>query len=312
MEILSQNLQSKQKTLLTAYSNTPVTAQENSLVVDLAIHGISLRFHVTSEELLGELYDHYPLAWFQPATSQKPIDIYWTNNEVLGWTNENWANEISPECHVSAVGKQQIAVQRDFAAILENNICNLVCPYHLDDGFFNFLRWLVPVLLVEQGKLVLHSSCVLDDKGLAYFSLGISGAGKSTIASFRPRKSVLGDDMNVIKFENDQCWAQAGALGQSLLNPTEYSNWYPVKAFLWLDKDQQLSLSTLPKAAQIRLLSSSVANLFWGQLQTPQVEKIFQLVVQCLEKTPLYQLSFPKQEKIWEKIFSEISKEIKL
>jgi hypothetical protein len=311
MENLSQHLKNKQATLLKAHLITPSFAQLNTLTVDLCIHGIPLRFHLSSEELIGELYDHYPLAWFQQSSLNEPIDIFWIDNSKLGWSNEDWCDESSPECHVVNNGNQQIAVQRDFAAVLESKKCFLICPYHLDDGFFNFLRWLLPVLLVEQGKLVLHSSCVLDEKGMAYFSLGPSGAGKSTIASFRSRKKILGDDMNIIKFENNQCWAQAGALGQALLNPTEYSNWYPVKAFFWLKKSEAVSLGELSKVAQIRLLSSAVANVFWSQLPSENVQKIFLLVGLLLQKTPLYELSFPKKEKIWDEIFAQVSKDQK-
>lgn len=311
MEILSQHLKNKQAALLEAHLNEQRVADLNKLTVDISIHGIPLRFHLSSEELLGQLYDHYPLSWFQQSPWQEPIDIFWIDNNQLGWTNANWSDEASPDCHVINVGDQQIAVQRDFAAVLENKKCFLICPYHLDDGFFNFLRWLLPVLLIEQGKLVLHSSCVIDEKGMAYFSLGPSGAGKSTIASFRSRKKILGDDMNVIKFENNQCWAQAGALGQALLNPTEYSNWYPVKAFFWLKKGETISLQEVPKAAQIRLLSSAVANVFWSQLPTQNVQKIFLLVCLLLQKTPLYELSFPKREKIWDEIFAHANQDQK-
>lgn len=307
MEILSQHLQKKQATLLNANLNKQSVTHLNSLSVDLSIHGIPLRFHLGSEELLGELYDHYPLSWFQQVSTQVPIEITWVDNKALGFSNEEWSNEISPDCHVSYESHQQIAVQRDFAAVLEDKKCFLICPYHLDDGFFNFLRWLLPVLLVEQGKLVLHSSCVIDDKGYAYFSLGPSGAGKSTIASFRSRKKILGDDMNVIKFENNQCWAQAGALGQALLNPTEYSNWYPVKAFFWLKKNEIVCLQDVPKTTQIRLLSSAVANVFWNQLPAENVQKIFLLVCTLLQKTPLYELSFSRKEKIWDEIFAQVN-----
>jgi hypothetical protein len=306
MEALSPNLTKKQQTLLQSFKNTQSVAHLNPQIVELAIHGIPLRFYLSSEELVSELYDHYPLSWFQPSHQAKPIEVFWTDNQTLGWTNEEWSNEATPNCHVLRFENKQIALQRDFAAMLENQSCHLVCPYHVDDGFFNFLRWLLPVLLLERGKLVLHSSCILDDQGRAYFSLGVSGAGKSTISSFRARKKVLGDDMNVIKFADGKCWAQAGAMGQALLNPVEYSNWYPVEALFWLKKGEQVSLKELPKAAQIRLLSSSVANVFWDQLPQHHVQNIFRLVCHILAESPLYELSFPKREKIWDEIFATL------
>lgn len=304
----SNHFQKKQKTLFEAYLNTKSDAYLKTQSVHLSIHGIPLRLHISSEELVSELYDHYPLSWFQN-TSEKCIDVFWADNQTLGWSNEEWADEATPDCHVFQDGKKQIAMQRDFAAVLENQKCFLVCPHHLDDGFYNFLRWLLPVLLLEKGKVVLHSSCVLDDEGNAYFSLGVSGAGKTTISSMRPRKKILGDDMNIVKFENGRCWAQAGAMGQALLNPTEYSHWYPVKAFFWLKKEEHVELRELSKTTQIRLMSTSVANVFWSQLSSENAQKIFFLVCSLLQSTPLYELSFPKKQKVWDEIFAALQRE---
>lgn len=277
------------------------------LKVHITIHDVSLCFHVTSEEIIKELYDHYPLSWFKPATAVS-MNIFWTNSRDLGWSDEQWENEPSPDCIILNEGPQTTALQRDFAASRKGDQCFMVCPYAMDDGFYNFLRWLLPHLFLEKGLMLLHSSCVLDDHNQAYFSLGESGAGKSTIASFRSRKKILGDDMNVIKIQDGQCWAQAGALGQAILNPAEYSHWYPVKALFWLKKADRLEISKMDKAAQLRCLSTSVANVFWNQLPLDQTQKIFGFTWELLKHATVYQLSFPKQERLWSEIFTEFDK----
>ncbi|MBY0385683.1 hypothetical protein K2X05_11050 [bacterium] len=273
--------------------------------VYLSIHAVNLCFHVTSEEVIRDLYDHYPLSWFQTVDPKSAVHIFWQNSTDLGWSDEEWENEPTYDCVVVKDKDRRFAVQRDFVATMEGNNCLLVCPYYLADGFYNFLRWLLPQIFLQKEILLLHSSCVLDEKKNAYFCLGPSGAGKSTIASFRPRKRILGDDMNVIKIKDGQCWAQAGALGQSILNPKEYSNWYPVKALFWLKQALDLKMTSMSKAAQLRCLHSSVANVFWDQLTQEQVNLIFRLAWQILQHNSMYELSFPKTEGLWPTIFEK-------
>lgn len=288
--------------------NPQVAAYLFPLKVHISIHDVDLCFHVTSEEVIKELYDHYPLSWFKTEASSMSMDIFWSNSRDLGWTDEAWENEPSPDCIILNEDDQTIALQRDFAAHRKGRQCFMVCPYALDDGFYNFLRWLLPHLFLEKGLMLLHSSCVLNDQEEAFFNLGESGAGKSTIASFRPRKKILGDDMNVIKVKDGKCWAQAGALGQAILNPSEYSNWYPVKSLFWLKKSEKLAITKMDKAAQLRCLSTSVANVFWNQLPSDQTQKIFGFTWELLKHTSVYELSFPKKEHLWNEIFGEFDK----
>lgn len=276
--------------------------------VYLSIHDVQLCFHLNSEELICELYDIYPLSWFDKKNVES-IDIFWTNSRSMDWSDEEWEDEINPECIVINQDHGKIAIQRDFVAQWVGPRCDLICPYELSDGFYNFLRWLLPLKLIQQGKMLIHSSCVLDDQGGAYFSLGASGAGKSTIASYRPRKKILGDDMNILKIEEGACWAQAGALGQAILNPTEYSRWHPVRALFWLKKSESVEMRSMSRATQLLCLNSSVANVFWDQLSEKNVREIFQQTVSVLKHVSIYELSFPKQEKVWDEIFSMIQKQ---
>jgi hypothetical protein len=301
MQELSLHLQKKIKLAQNQQLKTDLFTYQ----VYLSIHSVDLCFHVMSEEIIRDLYDHYPLSWFQSVNPKNSVHIFWQSSEDLGWADDEWENEASYDCVVLNDKNQRIAVQRDFVANMENNRCMLICPYSLADGFYNFLRWLLPQIFLQNEILLLHSSCVLDDKKNAYFCLGPSGAGKSTIASFRPRKRILGDDMNVIKMRNGQCWAQAGALGQSILNPKEYSNWYPVKSLFWLKQAHELEITQLNPATQLRFLHSSVANVFWKQLTQAQVSLIFRLAWQILQHNSMYHLSFPKIEGLWPAIFEK-------
>lgn len=301
MQELSPHLQKKMKLAQNQQLKTDLFTHQ----VYLSIHAVDLCFHVTSEEVIRDLYDHYPLSWFQNVNPANAVHIFWQSNAEFGWSDEEWENEASYDCIVVQDQSRRLAVQRDFVATIENKHCLLICPYYLADGFYNFLRWLLPQIFLQNEILLLHSSCVLDEEKNAYFCLGPSGAGKSTIASFRPRKRILGDDMNVIKIKDGRCWAQAGALGQSILNPKEYSNWYPVKSLFWLKQSDELNITELNTATQLRFLHSSVANVFWQQLTHNQVSTIFRLTWQILQHNAMYELSFPKTEGLWPTIFEK-------
>lgn len=284
---------------------TPLLKDPYAFQVSLTIHGVPLCFYLQSEDLVRELYDHYPLSWFHRPVQEPPISIFWRSPDLHGWSATEWEDESLFDCFLFNEEHDTIAVQRDFAARRSGNTCLLFCPLIIADGFFNFLRWLLPARLVEKDALLLHSSCVLDQQKQAYFCLGASGAGKTTIASFRQRRKILGDDMNIIKVENGQCWAQAGALGQALLNPKEYSRWYPVKNLFWLRQSMDVQIHAMSRVAQMRCLSSSIANVFWDQLPPNKVQTIFALTMKVLNSVPMHELWFPKQERVWETIFEK-------
>jgi hypothetical protein len=266
--------------------------------VDLTIHDIPFRFYVSEERVIDQLYGLYPLNWFH-AHKQPPFEIYWMNNTDLGLTDIQWENEEDYECVLHQSGARNIALQRDFVGIEEGIHTILVCPYDIGDGFYNFLRWIAPKYFLKTHKMLLHSSCVLDGNKNAYFCFGPSGAGKTTIASLASRRRVLGDDMNVIKVHAGKCWAQAGALGQAITNPNEYTHWYPVKGMLWLEKSEKLEIKPISKSEQAMKLSSAVANVFWPQLSNMQIQQILISVQSILQVSEMKLLKFPIKREVW-------------
>ncbi len=301
MENLSRNFQKKQNLIRSTQFSSYLFPHH----VVLSIHGVNLRIYSRSPQILNVLREHYPATWFS-TQAQATLDIFWRDSRELGWSDEAWESESDPDCWMQESAHGILACQRDFASFLQGTECQLICPYTLSDGFYNFLRWLLPLHFIKNGKMLLHSSCVIDEHQRAYFSLGYSGAGKSTIASLHNASQVLGDDMNVIKVEDGQCWAQAGALGQAILNPREYANWYPVRALFWLKKSDRVHLEPLSKTAQVQYLSTAVANVFWNQLKNKQSEFIFHRILEILQHVNFYELSFPKQPGVWNDIFSQV------
>lgn len=301
MENLSLNFQQKENLIRSTKFSSYLFPHH----VMLSIHGVNLRIYSRAPEILSALRAHYPSEWF--FTNEAPtFDIFWRDNRELGWSDEEWEEETNPDCWLKESTRDILVCQRDFVSFLQGTQCQLICPYAVSDGFFNFLRWLLPLHFIHSGKMLLHSSCVLDEQQQAYFSLGYSGAGKSTIASLQKASQVLGDDMNVIKVQDGRCWAQAGALGQALLNPREYAHWYPVRAMFWLKKSDRVGLASMSKTSQTQYLSTAVANVFWNQLKNKQSEFIFYRILQILKNVQMYELSFPKQPGVWSEIFAQL------
>lgn len=270
--------------------------------VDLKIHDIDFRFYIKSEAVLEQLYRIYPVDWFVPTSN--PICVYWLDNRDFGFTDEQWEDSPSYECSIVSIKNKIYAIQRDFLGIKHENKLVLVTSYTLGDGFYNFLRWAMPLHFIQTQKYLLHSSCVLDPYKQAHFCFGPSGAGKTTISSLAPRSRVLGDDMNVLKIENGKCWAQAGALGQALTNSKEYGKWYPVVGLYWLEKSRAVQLESLSQSDQFLKLSSSIANVFWPHLTMKEVEMIMRGVTDILNITELKKLAFPIDANVWPTLWS--------
>lgn len=161
MEVLPRRLKKQKAQFLRANLSEQTLTRINKHVVDIVIQQTPLRFHLSSEEQVGELYDHFPLSFFLQSHPQVTVssfgagafgagtfwtDIFWIDGSQLGWTNEDWCSESSPEGEVLNTGQQQISLQKDFIAILNNRKCFLLCPNSAGDGLQSFLRWLLSVV----------------------------------------------------------------------------------------------------------------------------------------------------------------------
>lgn len=308
MKTLSENFQRKKKLAENIHFDNNFSFSHQCL---LNLHQIPLEFSFSSEALVQLIFDQYPLMWLNQG--QKPVyKIQWIDSEKFGWSAEEWENDPRFDCETYMLGSKHIALHRDFVAIVDGVNIRLIAPYTLADGFFNFLRWLVPLHFIEQNKLLLHSSCVVGPGHKAFFCLGPSGAGKSTISSLAPKAKILGDDMNILKVSDGKCWAQAGGLGQSVSNPKEYNNWYEVGGFFWLKKSKFFQITAMPQAHFMKHLYQSVANVFWDQIGQEKMEKIISLVTQISELNRIHELQFSIEPDIWPQIFLKMNSQDKV
>jgi len=262
---------------------------------DFVLHGIPLRLHFDNEDLLAELKQFFPRAWNQ--RTKAPISVYWSMPQEPSRGLEGWDDIADPNC----VFLDDFVSQRDFLAKkISARSYQLMANPTLDDGIFNFLRYLLPLELLQLGKILFHSSCVVVNGEDPYLFFGPSGAGKTTMAEFWKDHlggKILGDDMNILSFKGGSVYVEGAALGQRFFDPKNFGQSFRLKKAYWLTQSQDLRYEDITES-QMPYYLSSFANLFWDQLSSANYQKVFKLLGQLKTDLPLRQLFFPKSTEV--------------
>ena len=262
---------------------------------EFTYHGIPLRFYCEEKSFLLSLKKFLPRSWH--GVKEEPFEIFLIDPQKYEISQDEFSDESSQDLYTPHMS---MGVQRDFAArVIDEKKSLLICHPSIDDGLFNFLRWFLPLKLLEEKKLILHSSCVLDERGLAHIFLGHSGAGKSTVASLRGEREVLGDDMNIVCFKNGTPFVSAGAIGGAFASTVGYEQQFPIHGFYWLVQDRETKKISLSRVDAHNRLLSSFANLPWEAMQKPHFNFLFSCAHKLTETAPVYELHFRKTQEFW-------------
>ncbi len=299
----------------------------NTESITLNFHILNFEFKLSDPKLKTKLSDHYKqILSPQVGTNKSPENtkvknskadnsnnilakstvIQWVDPKHLNIKNEFWELDPSPDCRQKKLDGLDLVIQRDFIAFYDHNdrTYYFTSFYTLDDGIYNFLRWMLPRYLIQTNKILLHSSCiVLNEK--AYFCLGPSGAGKTTLSQLSSPNTVLDDDMNVVSINKPNVEAFAGAVGQRIEDPELFGKSYPVGGFFWLTQDDSCYVTNLRPAQKKMYLLRSVANLFWDSLTPRELEKVGELTNYLIENCEFKELHFNKSQEVWNHVFSE-------
>lgn len=263
----------------------------------VSIHGIELCLISQNSELIKALKGFFPVSW----QLQKPgaLKVEWRAPD-----EEQWDRIVDPNCQF----EDNFISQRDFLArTVSKNHIQVLTPESIDDGFFNFLRALLPIRLLELGKVLFHSSCVVNNKGEAFLFFGPSGAGKTTISRLCAEggAEVLGDDMNLISVQGDHVYVEAAAVGQRIFDKKNFGQTYPIKKAFWLQQGPLNRVRHL-QTGQMGLLLSSFANLFWEQLTSSQYSQLFELLSKVHLHLDVNELEFRKDNEVWDYVQSNL------
>ena len=302
--IQNKELFEQKKEIVNLSSNELIKSKINTYKyrVNTLYHGVPLSFHTNSNEFYLELKSYLPSSWSNEFDLEKSVDVYIKGFQEYGFNFDSWCNELSQDCII----EEDTIIQRDFVAkVLNEKLIHLITLETVCDGFYNFLRWYLPLELMKVNKLILHSSCILDNQDNAHFFLGHSGAGKTTITSLSGSRKILGDDMNLLSL-NDNIYAQAGAIGGYFKPQVNYSEEFPIKSFNWIVQSNENRRIKLSIAEARSKIMASVSNIFWDSLSKAQTEFIFNTVLEASQKIPVYELHFKKESSFWDLIEKDL------
>lgn len=264
------------------------------------VHQIPLRFRFQSQKLQNELSQFFPKSW--QTKHDSPIDILWQDPSEVGVTSQ-WDQIMSPDCQFF----HNYISQRDFLAkkISARNY-HLIANQCIDDGLYNFLRALLPVHLLQDRKFLFHSSCVVNSQNQAFLFFGPSGAGKTTLAQLCEESGgcVLGDDMNLVHLGEGEVFVEAASVGQRHFDKRYFGRPFRVHKAFWLVQSTNHCMKEITDGKKALLLSS-VANLFWDQLNKTEYDKVFSIIRGLSQILDVFELQFKKEKEVWEYVQRE-------
>ncbi len=279
-------ISTNRKRIIKKWDEHFITSNETS-TFDVYIHNIPFKFITKNEDLISKMKDFFPISW-----QTKTYDPY-----IIRWKpflENNYSTNEGPNC----IFHNNFVSQRDFILKIqdEKNI-QLIAEESISDGFFNFLRYFLPIKLIEFGKILFHSSCVIDQNNKAYLFFGPSGAGKTTIAQLceKDGAKILGDDMNLLSIKNKRIIVEAATVGQRFFNQSLFTEAYPIERFFWIKKSNSVSSSNIINN-RLGILLSSFANICWDNITDVHYNNIFYLLRNIQAKVKITELNFPKSQ----------------
>lgn len=266
-----------------------------NLHFEFYFHGIPLSIFSKNSTFLNELKEYFPVSWQKK--SENSIKIYQQDIQI---ENKNWDNEASQDCFISDNG--EIAIQRDFVARKNNDEYQvLLTPTLNDDGFFNFMRWLLPLYLIKNNQFLFHCSSVVNKNGKANLYLGHSGAGKTTICELSSPRKIINDDMNIIEFKDNGILIKTGGIGGAFNTKSEHlEEIFDLQDIYWLNQSDRNERNILTSSKAYSKLMASFANLNWTSLSEDIIEKLSQASLYLASNLKCYELSFKKESSCWD------------
>lgn len=291
MSIISREKRSFLKTMM----QRPLDVASYPLSLAVNLHGVLTVWKVKDSSALELLRGYFPKSW--QSQENRGVEIYW---DQPPFSRELWESESDPNVEFL----ENAVAQRDFAAVerTENQV-EFFAPYEMSDGVFNFLRWFLPKRLLSLDQFVLHSSAVLDsEKKKAYICLGESGAGKTTISQMAGNRSVLGDDMNIVKRKEKGWVISAGAIGQAIQEVGILGEEFEIGGFFFLKKSKENKLEPVRLSKATLAFYTGVANLFWDRLSDSEVSKVRELVTDLVGQGVFRDLQFNLDGDVWDHV----------
>lgn len=256
--------------------------------ITIEIGGVPVRVHSTDASFLEMLERRYAgfVTWGGPAEFDFDVELA-----------EPVAADADVDIRVTWDSGRWHVERGDFAAVFDphsrsGRIRQSPNPYSIDAAF----RILHTLLLAQEGGFLLHAASAIRN-GKAFVFAGVSGAGKTTIASLAPPDAtLLTDEISYIRKVGDQYVAfgtpftgELGKLGENVSAP--------IAALYLLEKGPQNHIAAATAAEASRAFLSNV--LFFAEDQE-LVRSVFRSACEFVGQVPVYRLAFLPDSRVWE------------
>jgi hypothetical protein len=268
------------------------SVQSSDLSLSIGIGGVTVRVHTSEPRFLRVLEDRY--AGFPGADR---ADYEFTVDLI---DNPPVSDEAADE-DVSVVKEGAIWKLRrgDFRAEWDPAACRgrirqSINPYSID----TVLRIVHSLVLAPRGGVLLHASSGIRN-GRAFMFSGVSGAGKTTMASLAPPDAtLLTDEISYIVNENGVYYAYGTPFAGELAKPGENVR-APIAAIYLLSQGPENRIEPVSEADATRALMRNI--LFFAH--DPELTgAIFETVGHLVEQVPVRRLTFFPDARVWDLI----------
>lgn len=162
----------------------------------------------------------------------------------------------------------------------------------------NFLRVAYAWSVLEQSGLVLHAAGVIS-KGKGYVFFGHSGSGKTTTAALSLDRTVLSDDLVIIKKRAGKFWLYGVPFRGDFVEGPRVNADAELAGIFSLVKDNEHRLAYIPQPEAIARLASCVPFVM---AQPTQSTRVVEICAALTREVPVRALHFRKDSGFWEVI----------
>jgi hypothetical protein len=167
-------------------------------------------------------------------------------------------------------------------------------PYSLDC----VLRIVHTLLLAREDGFLVHASSAVRN-GRAFLFAGVSGAGKTTMASLAPPDvALLTDEISYVTRWTDQYFAFGTPFAGELARPGENMR-APIAALYLLAKGRENKIESIGTVEAVRGLLEDI--LFFAK-DRELVNLVFQAACDFVGRVPVKRLTFVPDARVWEMI----------
>ncbi|MDO8748943.1 MAG: hypothetical protein Q7J72_07530 [Candidatus Omnitrophota bacterium] len=195
--------------------------------------------------------------------------------------------------------------------IYENRGRNLEFKIYAKGSYIalgDVLRFLISLVLLENGGFLLHSCGVIIDGG-AYLFSGPSGAGKTTLARLLPQENgetILSDETTAITKNSGGYYGWAtpffGDFGSIGAN-----NKSALKAIFFLKQARRFKLKRLEPVYSSARLLGNIFLLGGNWRYNYNIDRLCDAALGCSRKVAAYELEFLPNKRVWNYIKEKIS-----